>query len=161
MKHPLETLSRFRVRDVMRNEVVTVRDQDTMLHAAAVLHSYGITGAPVVDSEGRCVGVLSSSDFVNKELTTASISDAGGSAGGSMYMIKSDTPPEDIASHLVEAYMDPLVHTVMPDETMLKAARLLCEERIHRLIVVDNANRPAGILSSLDIVACMVVAIEE
>jgi len=161
MKNPLETLLRFRVRDVMRNEVVTVQDTDTMRHAAALLHSYGITGAPVVDVEGKCVGVLSSSDFVNKELTEASVSTSETMAFEKMYIAKPYAAPEAIAAHQVGAYMAPLVHTVKSDDAMMKAARLLCEESIHRLIVVDNEYRPIGILSSLDIVACLVVAIEE
>ena len=56
MKNPVETLTRFTVRDVMRADVVTVRVTDTMGHAASVLNSYGITGAPVVDDAGVCVG---------------------------------------------------------------------------------------------------------
>ena len=35
------------------------------------------------------------------------------------------------------------------------------QQQIHRVVVVDEQQRPVGILSSLDLVACMVVAIED
>jgi len=161
MKNPVETLTRFTVRDVMRADVVTVRVTDTMGHAASVLNSYGITGAPVVDDAGVCVGVLSSSDFVIREIASAGIPTAASLAFEAMTIKNSFAPPEAIEGNLVEAYMTTDVHTIAADAPMLRAARLLCEERIHRLVVVDPTGRPVGIVSSLDMVACMVVAIEE
>ena len=139
----------------MRSEVVTVRDVDTMGHAASVLRSFGITGAPVVDANGKCVGVLSGSDFVDREVSSA------GNSTESTHGKETLDPPETIETNQVKAYMSPDVHTIKADEGMLAAARLLCDERIHRLVVVDGQHHPVGILSSLDIVACLVVAIEE
>ena len=161
MKNPIKTLTQFRVRDVMRGDVVTLGAKDTMARAASVLSSYGITGAPVVDDDGVCVGVLSSSDFVNREVVGDDVPTAAMLAFDSMYIKKTFAPPEQIEGNLVERYMTRDVQTVHVNEPMLKAARLLCEERIHRLVVVDKQDRPVGVISSLDIVACTVVAIEE
>lgn len=161
MKNPVGTLTTFRIRDVMRGDVVTVRAKDTMRHAASVLQSYGITGAPVVNDDGECVGVISSSDFVGREIASASIPNATSLGFDSMYIKKTFSPPEQVEANLVEAYMTTAVQTVSVNDPMLLAARKLCEERIHRLVVVDKQNRPVGVISSLDIVACLVVAIEE
>lgn len=50
--------------DVMNPNVVTI-SQDMSLRAAAhLLFQKQIGGAPVVDSNGRCIGVLSANDFV-------------------------------------------------------------------------------------------------
>lgn len=161
MKNPVGTLTAFRIRDVMRGDVVTVRTKDTMLHAASVLQSYGITGAPVVNDDGECVGVISSSDFVGREIASTNIPSATALAFDSMYIKKTFSPPEQVEANLVEAYMTTDVKTVNVNDPMMLAARKLCEERIHRLVVVDKQNRPVGVVSSLDIVACLVVAIEE
>ena len=161
MKNPVGTLTGFRSRDVMRGDVVTVRAKDTMRQAASVLQSYGITGAPVVNDEGECVGVISSSDFVGREIASATIPSATALAFDSMYIKKTFSPPEQVEANLVETYMTKEVETVGVDDPMMKSARKLCEERIHRLVVVDKQNRPVGVISSLDIVACLVVAIEE
>ena len=37
----------------------------------------------------------------------------------------------------------------------------MCQQHIHRLIVLDEQDHPVGILSSLDIVAAMVAVFEE
>lgn len=161
MKNPVRTLTAFRVRDLMRGDVVTVRAKDTMRHAASVLQSYGITGAPVVNDSGECVGVISASDFVGREIASAGTPDATKLAFDSMYIKKTFSPPEQIEANLVEAYMTSEVHSVGVNDPMLVAARKLCEERVHRLVVVDEQYRPLGVVSSLDIVACTVVAMEE
>lgn len=50
--------------DLMSRDVVTI-PQDMSLRAAAhLLFQNQISGAPVVDADGRCIGVLSAADFV-------------------------------------------------------------------------------------------------
>lgn len=145
----------------MRSDVVTLRDNETMLRAAGLLHSYGITGAPVVDKDGKCVGVISSSDFVSREIASGDNPTSAALAFDNMYIKKAFAPPQVIENNQVDAYMTPDVKTIGSNAPLTKAARLLCEERIHRLVVVDDQDRPIGILSSLDVVACLVVALEE
>jgi nucleotide-binding universal stress UspA family protein/CBS domain-containing protein len=50
--------------DLMTGPVEAIRQDRTLREAAEVLRRADVTGAPVVDEEGRCVGVLSRSDFV-------------------------------------------------------------------------------------------------
>jgi predicted transcriptional regulator len=45
--------------------------------------------------------------------------------------------------------------------TLLHAARIMCDQHIHRLIAVDRIGRPEGIVSSLDVVAALVQAVDE
>lgn len=153
MNSAIERLLTLRVRDVMRREVITVQSKDTMGQAATVLDTHQITGLPVVDATGACVGILSSSDFVHKEMASATRS-ATRSASDALCL-------EPIELNLVEDHMSPLVQTVDIETPIMNAARILCAEHIHRLVAVDESQMPVGILSSLDIVACMVAAIEE
>ena len=62
---------------------------------------------------------------------------------------------------LVSTHMAPVIQSVEPETPMMQAARVVCHEHIHRLVVIDDTKRPVGILSSLDFVAAMVAAIEE
>jgi CBS domain-containing protein len=50
--------------DLMSTHVMTIPHQMSLRDAARLLSRSNISGAPVVDAEGRCLGVLSSSDFV-------------------------------------------------------------------------------------------------
>jgi CBS domain-containing protein len=48
----------------MTTTVVTVPETMSLRGAARLLSQASITGAPVVDHSGRCVGVLSATDFL-------------------------------------------------------------------------------------------------
>src|SRR5262249_37013752 len=50
--------------DLMTTAVLTIPPDMSLQEAARFLCAPPLTGAPVVDEAGRCVGVLSSSDFV-------------------------------------------------------------------------------------------------
>ena len=50
--------------DLMTAPVMTIPEEMSLSEAARLLSGAHVSGAPVVDAEGRCVGVLSSSDFV-------------------------------------------------------------------------------------------------
>jgi CBS-domain-containing membrane protein len=59
-----EPLLALTVEDVMSREVVTIPRRMSMRDAAGLLRRSQISGAPVVDEQGRCVGVLSAVDFL-------------------------------------------------------------------------------------------------
>jgi CBS domain-containing membrane protein len=50
--------------DLMSRDVVTIPEQMSLRDAACLLRRAQVTGAPVVDEKGRCVGVLSAVDFL-------------------------------------------------------------------------------------------------
>jgi CBS domain-containing protein len=50
--------------DLMTRDVLTIHQDTLMRDAARLLHEAQVSGAPVVDEHGTCVGVLSATDFV-------------------------------------------------------------------------------------------------
>ena len=50
--------------DLMTTPVRTIPQEMSLREAAHLFLRDRISGAPVVDADGRCIGVLSSSDFV-------------------------------------------------------------------------------------------------
>ena len=56
------------VRDVMTTQVVTVRPQARVKEAIQLLDDHQITAMPVVDDEGRLVGVVSEADVLRDAL---------------------------------------------------------------------------------------------
>jgi CBS domain-containing protein len=50
--------------DVMTREVVTIPRRTSLRDAARLLRRADVSGAPVVDDEGRCVGLLTAADFL-------------------------------------------------------------------------------------------------
>jgi CBS domain-containing protein len=120
-----------------------------MLDVACRFVEHDVTGAPVTDEEGRCVGFFSTADFLRRELRARQESPDG-----------SDGDPLAKQAE-VGRFMSDSVTTIKPGEPLLSAARLMCENHLHRLPVVDDSGHIVGILSTMDIVAALVNAIDE
>ncbi len=56
-----------KAKDIMIRDIVTVQTSDPLHHAAELSLSQHISGTPVIDDTGACVGVLSTSDFLGAE----------------------------------------------------------------------------------------------
>jgi CBS-domain-containing membrane protein len=164
MNSAIERLLSLRVSDVMNSPVTTVSECDSMPDAARVLIESEIRGAPVVDATGRCVGMLSGIDFAQRANRIAR-GDASATFGQE-HALRRGTGQEayqmeSIAEDRVREHMSPAVQTIHRTSTLINAARMMCREHIHRLVIVDEDARPIGVVSSLDIVAAMIAAIEE
>jgi len=160
MNSAIERLLNLRVRDVMAREVVTISANCTMAEAAETIRDYSVTGVPVTDEKGRCIGILSSTDFVRSLR-------CGSEPRPPVSHQLSDSQPEgtlqieEIVDDLVRNHMTPSVQTIAENCPLVQAARCMCQEHIHRLVVLDGHSRPVGIVSSLDVISAMVNAVEE
>lgn len=165
MNSAIERLLSLRVSHVMHSAVITVSANQMMAEAAEVFSRHRISGAPVVDEHGRCVGILSANDFVRRESNPA-VERQGVLAGGEHSLVgRSDSVAGYSIEHrcgdLVRNWMTSAVQTVAEDATIMEAARVMCAGHIHRLPVLHRQQHPVGILTSLDIVAAMLHAVEE
>jgi CBS-domain-containing membrane protein len=152
-----DRLQMLRVSDVMNRTVVCVRAEQSMAEAAEVLLRHEVSGAPVVDAAGRCVGILSATDFVRRESQLARREEQRSSPPGGVPVALRE-PPE---AQQVRSYMTSAVQTVSPRQFLVEAARMMCAEHVHRLPVLDEQGHPVGILTSLDIVAALTQAVDE
>jgi CBS domain-containing membrane protein len=162
MNSAIERLLGLRVADVMSRRVVTVSQSQTLDEASRLLTENQISGLPVVDEFGRCVGVLSASDFVRHRQPRATASGLDAQA----HLVRQASPEGPLSidsesSEVVSRCMSRGVQPIEGDAPLLSAARMMCAEHIHRLPVVDAQGRPTGVITSLDIVAALVGAIEE
>lgn len=155
MNSAIERLLELRVTDVMNSHVLTIRDSEDMQDAARRLFDAEVTGAPVVDATGKCVGVLSNSDFVGRDSGRHDLQLLTRTGPNEPYTI------ECLNDNLVGTHMAPLVQTVAAEATIVAAARIMTCEGIHRLVVVDTEDRPIGIISTLDVAASLVNAVSE
>ena len=56
----------MRAKDVMTPSVVTVDPNTSVQDLATLLSERGISGAPVVDSSGRMIGIVSEGDLLHR-----------------------------------------------------------------------------------------------
>jgi predicted transcriptional regulator len=141
MNSALVRLLSLRVGDVMNRRVVQISQEATLQQVARTFCEKEISGAPVVDGEHRCVGILSANDFVR--------------------CFAAGNPESSDGGSLVSRQMTRSVRSIAAEEALLAAARRMCDEHIHRLPVLDSDGRVAGMVTSLDIVAALVQAVEE
>lgn len=150
--HPLLTL---KARDLMKSPVVTLPREMSLRAAAELLQKEQISGVPVVDAEGHCVGVLSTTDFLKW-------AQQGGKAGtvystahpevcADWQVIDLEKLPGDEVRH----HMSADVVSCALDEPITRLARLMLDAHIHRIFVLDSYRRPVGVVSSTDILAAV------
>jgi CBS domain-containing protein len=119
----------MKVNEVMTREVWTCRADDTANRAAQIMWEKDCGCAPVVDADGRLVGMITDRDVCMGAYTQ-------GRALGEIRV--ADVMSKD-------------VHSCGSDATIDYAEKLMREHRIRRIPVVDFAGRPMGLLSLDDL----------
>jgi CBS-domain-containing membrane protein len=141
--------------DLMSIDVVTIPEPMSLRAAAHRLALAGVTGAPVVDAEGRCVGVISSMDlvrFLDQGARAARPICPGPTCYCSDWQVADlDMLPADAVSH----YMTTEVVRVSAHAGIGELARTMLDAHIHRVIIVDVQGRPIGVVSSTDVLAAV------
>lgn len=139
--------------DLMSKPVEAIPAKMSLREAARLLSRSHISGAPIVDEQGRCIGVLSATDFVRATEREAPIErSACQSVCSEWQMVDVDVlPNEEVRAHMTT---DPV--TAHCGTRVTELARMLLDAHIHRVIIVDARHRPLGIVSSTDILAAVV-----
>jgi CBS domain-containing protein len=148
---PLENVT---AADVMSRDLVVVPVNMALPSAAHLLSQTHITGAPVVNDEGVCVGVISTTDFVRRveeEPHDQPPEPEKGCVYSDWQAIELSQPLEDSVCN----YMTPDPVMATPDARLGELAAMMVEAHIHRVVIVDEHRRPQGIVSSTDILAAL------
>jgi CBS domain-containing protein len=145
--------------DVMSRELVVIPEHMSLRSAARLLSQSRVSGAPVIDSAGRCVGVLSATDFVRWAREAGHQYDRRPGAEcvcADWQVIEPGTLPADsVAAHMTHGPI-----TAPTTATVRELARRMLEAHIHRVVIVDGDNDPVGIVSSTDILSVLTQTME-
>lgn len=138
--------------DLMSHDVIRIPSRMTLRNAARLLLRAQVTGAPVIDDWDRCVGVLSSTDFMRWVEKGQMPPSPSLSPYCSEWEVESlDQIPNDAVS--LHMTTDPVM--VGPDTSITEVARAMLDAHIHRVVVVDEDRHPVGVLSTTDILAAV------
>ena len=160
-------LGSLRARDVMTPEVITVTDTDTVDAAVHQLREHPNTGAPVIDADGRFVGILSISDLVqpgsaaeDTQRTRRDVDHAAANMAWNLFdqarPVEGDTRTDRVADRMTRD-----VATVGLNSLLVEVARVMCDGHWHRVPVVKRSGSLCGIISAMDILAAIVNAADE
>ena len=143
------------VTDVMTKDVITLSPDQSLAEAADVLAERGIGAAPVVDAEGKIVGLLRDEDLLISEArlhlptTIAILPGIEFTLPGSIK--RYDEELKKAASSTVGDVMEREFPQVGPDATVEDVATMMHEHDVtHIPVVVDG--KVAGIVARGDIV---------
>jgi CBS domain-containing protein len=195
--------------ELMSPDLVLLTEAMPLREAAHLLLQRQVGGAPVVDAAGRCVGVLSATDYLRLSVKRADVTKPlapplpitcpfqvkhrlhdgaeatcctlppGGcpiqmnqkGEGGREVLVCSQphcvltdwqvVNVEKFPADEVRHYMtvDPL--TVGPETPIRDLTRWMLAAHVHRIVVVDEGQRPIGMVSSTDILAAVAYAESE
>jgi CBS domain-containing protein len=147
--------------DVMQSPVLAVRPDLTVRELAIFLTENQISGAPVMDGQGRLQGVVSLSDIAQGGADEGGLalneSDPDASVHGWEEEATSDEMRElhvEGAEALVRDIMTPTAFVVPDDTPVSRVARTMVAGRIHRLLVVRGRS-VVGIVTSLDLLTLL------
>jgi CBS domain-containing protein len=137
------------VRDVMTADVRTVAPGMSLKEAAGVLIEGRISGVPVVDNDGKVLGVLSEGDILFKERTP---DERPGAVIAWLFDPLQFEESRKLGARVVgEAMTGPAV-TIRPERPVSAAAALMLDRGVNRLPVVDRTGALVGIVTRADLV---------
>lgn len=127
----------MRARDLMSTEVFTVCEDDSVEDLVRMLVDEHINGAPVVNSDGELVGIVTQQDIFFGSMTKGE---------GAL-----ESTPDGVRNRLrVRDIMTAPPVTVDEEADLDSICKLMFRLRIHRLPVISDG-RITGIISSLDV----------
>lgn len=127
----------------MTKDVQTITADRSMMKASKLMKDNAISCVPVVDTDGRILGIVSDRDIKDASPSKATTLDMH-----ELYYLLSDIKVADI--------MTKKVVTIRADETVEKAAVLMLEGHFGSLPVVDEDNKVVGIITDTDVFRVLV-----
>ncbi|MFO7966861.1 MAG: CBS domain-containing protein [Archaeoglobaceae archaeon] len=143
-----------KVEEIVTTDVVTVKENHTLMEAAKIIRERNISGAPVLNEEGDVVGVLSEADVLKVlgELPWYSLNKI-------LHLQEQaqDTKHEVEKMNQIEVreVMSKHPQTVDSDDLINDAASIMHSSGYNRLPVVDNSGKLVGIVTRADILASL------
>ncbi len=139
-------------KDVMTADPVCVPPSAGIRELARVFEENEVSGAPVIDQQGKLIGVVSKTDLIRRcsqgfgDVPPAYLFEILSEQGDSEEW--SEVIPEPLVC--VQDFMTEGPVTVGPDTLAAAIAKRMSEHGIHRVVVVDEGEFPIGIVTSLD-----------
>jgi CBS domain-containing protein/mannitol/fructose-specific phosphotransferase system IIA component (Ntr-type) len=138
------------VADLMRHNPVMISENQSLRQAANDLFRHRLSALPVIDESGKLIGQISDSD-----LLTAALPD---------YKALATTPDFDLPEEPFEELLkkaDKIEisqifqddhEIVLPTDNIVPVSAVMIKNDLRRLYVVDEDNKPIGVLHRKDIV---------
>jgi CBS domain-containing protein len=152
----------MKVRDIMTKEVLTVKPNASVNEVARLMGARDVSGVPVVDDEGRVVGIITELDLIvrNTRLEMPRFIEV---LDWGRIPLERPGHAQERLKHILgtEArdVMTPKVVMIEQDAEVEELAELMVKRRVNPVPVVEN-ERLVGIVSRADLIDMMAAELE-
>ncbi|ACV25202.1 CBS domain-containing protein [Methanocaldococcus fervens] len=152
------------IKDVMKKPIVVYEDDD-LEDVIKIFRENKISGAPVLNKDGKLVGIISESDIIktivthDEDLNLILPSPLDLIELPLKTALKIEEFMEDLKKALKTKVKDMMTKKVIvakPDMTVNDAAKLMVEHNIKRLPVVDDEGNLIGIVTRGDLIEALI-----
>lgn len=148
--HAMARLSRsVMARDIMTRKVVLVREETPLPEVAQIMGQHGVSGVPVVNREGKLMGVISEKDFLSR-MAPAEPKNFMSVVAECLQVKKCLALP--MRDQRARDVMSSPAVTIGEDTTLVEIARIFTEHKINRAPVTDREGNLLGMVTRGDIV---------
>lgn len=153
-----------KIKDVMVKEVVSFKRNDPIHYVAWALREKRISGAPIVEDQ-KVVGIVSERDIMRlieeHDIKINLLFPSPLDVLELPLKVKHElnemvTLIKETAATAVEEIMTKKAITILPQDTVAEAARIMGEHKINRLPVVDKNSKLVGLITRGDVIGTLV-----
>lgn len=133
------------IREIMSSPAVTVSWASSVAHAAGIMRDHGFTALPVIDEDGRLVGIVSEADILD------------GRVPPDPRRPRPDRRPDPARRRRGDTVADVMttpVESLTPGADAADAADIMLDEGIRCLPVVDGA-AVVGVITRRDLLGAL------
>ncbi len=144
----------MKAQDIMKKEVITVKEYDKLEDVAKVLLDNKISGVPVISDDLRVMGIITEGDLIyqGKKVHVPAFIEI---LGGVFYYEDPRKIEKDLRKMVavrVSEVMSTKIITVEEDTPIEDIATLMIEKGINRVPVVGGNGKLVGIISRQDLI---------
>ncbi len=146
------------VKDIMVKEVITIQKDASVEELSELLIKNKISGVPVIDSDGKLVGIATEGDLIIKD-SDLHFPRYFKLLDSIIYLESLNKFKKSLKKFLgtkVEDVMTAKIKTVKEDSTVGDAANMMIKYNINRVPVLDSKDELVGIVTRADIVGSMI-----
>ncbi len=146
----------MKVKDVMETDVITVKPDTSVRDVASLMSQHQLSALPVVDDEGRIIGIVSEKDLIYR-LASPHLPPHIELLGGIIFLENPFEMKKEIEKMTAVSAKEIMTHqvlTVSPDTDVGEVATLMVEKDINGLPVVEEG-KIIGIVTRHDLLLAL------